>query len=83
MSRQAFYKRLDTIARLLDVDFGHAETITSLHAAPHGTRLHEGAAQTVAARRVAGGLVMLSPPPRFWGHSVAWKAGSTESTLAP
>jgi purine catabolism regulator len=33
VSRQAFYKRLNSIARLLDVDFGHAETITSLHAA--------------------------------------------------
>jgi purine catabolism regulator len=33
LSRQAFYKRLEVIERLLDVDLGHAETSTSLHAA--------------------------------------------------
>lgn len=33
VSRQAFYRRLETIERLLAVDLGHAETVTSLHAA--------------------------------------------------
>jgi len=33
MSRQAFYRRLDTIARILQVDLDSAETCTSLHAA--------------------------------------------------
>ncbi len=33
VSRQALYRRLEIIERLLDVDLGHAETVTSLHAA--------------------------------------------------
>lgn len=33
MSRQAFYRRLETIARILQVDLDSAETCTSLHAA--------------------------------------------------
>jgi purine catabolism regulator len=33
MSRAAFYERLDTIARILDVDMTSGEVCTTLHAA--------------------------------------------------